>query len=162
MSAGIAHQPAEAGRPHPTQSVDEQGCLLLHADRWRVDVPDRHLGNDLGSKRLGGQRGETVGPDTEQHLGQQGGELRLEAHRARVAATGLGHDPGQLGSRRLVRAVLQEPGEQQVSGLEEGEVVLVLHLADGQQPRRLQVEQGGGHHQEVGGLLEVPRPHRPP
>ena len=62
----------------------------------------------------------------------------------------------------LVRAVLQQPGEEQVPGLEQREVRLVLHLGGGQQPGRLEVEQGGGDDQELGGLVEVPvGPHGP-
>ena len=60
--------------------------------------------------------------------------------------------PGDL----LERAVLQQPGEQQVARLEQREVLLVLDVALRQQPRRLEVEQGGGDEQERRGLLEVP------
>jgi hypothetical protein len=60
-------------------------------------------------------------------------------------------------ARRLFeRLVLQQPREQQVAGLQQGEVLFVLHLGGGQQPRGLQVEQGRGHHQELAGLVERP------
>ena len=55
----------------------------------------------------------------------------------------------------LVRAVLQQPGEQQVAGLEQGEVLGVLHLGVGQQPGGLEVEQRGRDDEELRGLVEV-------
>ena len=63
-----------------------------------------------------------------------------------------GEDRGDL----LVGPVLQQPGEEQVARLEQGQVLLVLDLARRQQPGGLQVEQGGGHEQEVGHLVQVP------
>ncbi len=55
----------------------------------------------------------------------------------------------------LVRAVLQQPGEQQVARLEEREILGVLHLPRGEQTGRLQVEQRRRDHQEFGGLIET-------
>ena len=55
----------------------------------------------------------------------------------------------------LVRAVLQQPGEQQVAHLEQRQVLVVLDLPGRQQPGGLEVEQGGGDHQKRGGLLQV-------
>src|SRR6202012_3664909 len=56
----------------------------------------------------------------------------------------------------FVGPVLQEPGEQQVTSLQQGEVFLVLDLARGQQPGRLQIEQRGRDHQEVAHLVQIP------
>ena len=56
----------------------------------------------------------------------------------------------------LERLVLQQPGEQQVAGLQQGDVFVVLHLAGGQQPGRLEVQQGGGDDQELAGLIQRP------
>ncbi len=53
------------------------------------------------------------------------------------------------------RAVLQQPGEQQVANLEQRQVFFVVDLSGRQQPGGLEVEQGGGDHQERGGLLQV-------
>jgi hypothetical protein len=61
-----------------------------------------------------------------------------------------------VGGRLLVRAVLQQPCEQQVPRLEQGQVLLVLHLGGGQQPRGLEVEQGRGDDEELRRLAEVP------
>src|SRR5450756_1217680 len=54
------------------------------------------------------------------------------------------------------RQVLQQPGEEQVPGLKQRQVLLVLDLARGQQPRRLQVEQRRRHDKEVADLVQVP------
>ena len=56
----------------------------------------------------------------------------------------------------LERAVLQQPGEQQVAGLQQREVLLVLDVALRQQPGGLEVEQRRGDQQERRRLLEVP------
>ena len=98
----------------------------------------------------------SCGPEAEQHLGQQPGELRLERHRPREPAGLVGHPAGEDGGDLLVRAVLQQPGEEQVARLEQREVLLVLDLAAGQQPGGLEVEQGRGDDEELGGLAEVP------
>ena len=94
--------------------------------------------------------------------GSSAGEPLLEPHRARVAPRlrrqPLLEDAGHL----LERAVLQQPGEEQVARLEQREVLLVLHVALRQQPGRLEVEQGRGDHEERRGLLEVPDRRRAP
>ena len=55
----------------------------------------------------------------------------------------------------LVGAVLQQAREQHVAGLEQREVLLVLHLGLREQARGLEVEQGRRDDEEAGGLLEV-------
>src|SRR5260221_638093 len=66
------------------------------------------------------------------------------------------HPARQPRGHLLVGAVLQQPREQQVPGLERGEILLVVDLPRRQQPRRLEVEQGGGDHEEIAGLIQVP------
>ena len=56
----------------------------------------------------------------------------------------------------LEGAVLQQPGEEQVARLDEGQVLLVLRAGLRQQPDGLEVEQGGGDEEELGRLAEVP------
>ena len=87
---------------------------------------------------------------------QQPGVAVLEPDRPREASR-LPVQP-LLEHRRdlLERAVLQQPREQQVAGLEQREVLLVLHVALRQQPGGLEVEQRRGDQQERRGLLEVP------
>ena len=120
---------------------------------WRLQ-----LGLGPGLQRLGGELGELVQADADEHLGQQGREPVLQADRPRVPA-GLPRQPGrQHPGDLLERAVLQQPGEQQVPRLEQREVLLVLDVALRQQPGGLEVEQRGRDEQERRGLLEVPLP----
>ena len=74
----------------------------------------------------------------------------------------VGEGPRQEIGDVLVGPVLQQPGEEQVAGLEQGQVLGVLDLPRGQQPGRFQVEQGGGDDQELAGLVQVPVPARRP
>ncbi len=121
-----------------------------------VHVGDRDGRRELRRERPAGDLGQPFGPDPEHELGQQVGERRLQRHHAREPQRLLGHPPREDLRHLLVRPVLQQPGEQQVTGLQQGEVLLVLHLARGQQPGRLEVEQGGRDQQEVARLVEVP------
>ena len=66
------------------------------------------------------------------------------------------HRVGELASDLLERAVLQQPGEEQVPGLDEGEVLIILRAAAGEQPSRLQLEQRRRDEEELRGLAEVP------
>ena len=123
----------------------------------RVHVIDGHRRHRARRHRHSGQIARTapgVSPMT--HLGQQ---LRRSAARARPRARSGGPGPlelGEVGGRELVRAVLQQPGEEQVARLEQREVLLVLDVGGRQQPRGLQVEQGRRDDEELGGLAEVP------
>ena len=51
------------------------------------------------------------------------------------------HAAFDQGGDLLERAVLEQPGKQQVTGFEEGQVLLVLDVALRKQPGRLQVQQ---------------------
>ena len=88
------------------------------------------LGGGLGASASAASLANSAGPEPEEHLGQELGEARLERDPAREAAGGGGHPGGEHARHFLVRPVLQQPGEEQVPGLEQGEVLLVLHLAD--------------------------------
>ena len=55
----------------------------------------------------------------------------------------------------LERAVLQQPGEQQVAHLEQRQILVVFDLPGRQQPGGLEIEQGRGHHQKRRRLLQV-------
>ena len=113
-------------------------------------------GFGLGCIAFTASRANPSGTDADDDLGQQLGVVGFQADGARVAAR-LGVQPVAEDLRDpLVRAVLQQPREEQVPGLQQGEVGLVLHLGGGQQPGRLEVEQGGGDDEELGGLVEVP------
>jgi hypothetical protein len=130
------------------------GLAHGHADRLDVRQVDRRL-------RLLGQRAcrelrELGRGDGDRHLGHEPGEALLQGdgprHVAHVGLEALGHE----GRRLLERAVVQQPGVQQVAGLQGDLVQLGVVLAR-QQARRLQLDQGGGHHQELGRRVEVDR-----
>ena len=74
---------------------------------------------------------------------------------ARIAAQCGGLQLGEHLRDVLERAVLQQPGEQQVANLEQRQVFFVVDLSGRQQPGRLEVEQRRGDHQERGGFLQV-------
>ena len=116
-----------------------QGSLLLRAE-----------GGGRDQRELGGRHAE-------HHLGEQALEARLQRHRARVPAEGALLQFGEQGGDLLVGAVLQQPREQQVTRLQQRQVVLVLDVTGRQQPGGLQVQQGRRDDQELGGLVEVPR-----
>ena len=78
----------------------------------------------------------------------------LQRHRPRVAAQCRGLEFGEHLGDVLERPVLQQPREQQVADLQQGKVLLVVHLAGGQQPRRLEVQQRRRDDQKRGGLVE--------
>ena len=58
----------------------------------------------------------------------------------------------------LVGPVLQQAREQQVTHLQQSEVLLIGHLTGRQQAGRLEVEQGGGDDQKRRGLIEFHHP----
>ena len=119
-------------------------------------MADVDLGLRLRGQGAGGQGREGLRPQTQDDLGKQIGEVRLESDRAGDLPGGVTHPLLEDRCHHFVGAVLQEPGEEQVSGLQEGQVLLVLHLATGQEPGGLEVQQGRGHDEEFGGLVQIP------
>ncbi len=116
-------------------------------------------GNLRGQRRLpqpGREPGEIGRPDTDLHLGESLRVTRFQRHGPGDVAGLERHQAHEQQRRLLVGLVLQQPGKEQVTGLQQGEV---LHLVIGDRPRqqagRLEVEQGRGDHQELGGLPEV-------
>ena len=91
----VAAQRPEGHRAAAPQPVDHQRGLLAHADPGGVDVLQRDLVHGLGLQRLGGQRGELVEADADEHLGQQAWRT---APRARRPAGGAATPP-PAGSR---------------------------------------------------------------
>ena len=93
--------------------------------------------------------------------GSRRGEPVLEPDGPRVSP-GLPRQPGlEHAGHLLERAVLEQPGEQQVARLEQREVLLVLDVALREEPRGLEVEQGSGDQEERRRLVEVPLPAPP-
>ena len=121
----------------------------------RVQVGDAHGRRRLRRQHAGGQRGELLGRDAEQHLGHLLGEDRVGPGVAAVPQDGAGLALPQERRRLLVGPVLQQPREQQVAGLEQLQVVLVLHLGGRQQPGGLEVQQRRRDDEELAGLVQV-------
>ncbi|CAM5778896.1 hypothetical protein CPER28S_00280 [Cellulomonas persica] len=139
------------------QPVDEDRGLLAHRDRWGVQVADVDAGRRrLRRERLGRQRGQLLGSDLHDELGQQRGQVGLERDGTREPASFGGPPVREVRRDLLVRAVLQQPGEQQVTRLQELEVLGVLDVRRRQQPGGLEVEQRRGHDQELRRAVEVP------
>ncbi len=99
---------------------------------------------------------ELLKPDGDQHLRQQAAVALLETDAAWDATRLRSHPLRDHTCDVLERAVLQQPCEEQVAGLEQGEVLLVLHLGSRQQPDHLEIEQRRSDHEEARGLVEVP------
>lgn len=127
-----------------------------------MDVVDVHLRLWPGLHRLHGELGEALRADPDDDLGQQLGVVRFEPDGTGIAPGLFVETPVEDLGDLLVRPVLQQPREQQVPGLQQRQVGLVLDLGGGQQPGRLQVQQGRRDDKELGRLVQVPvRTHRP-
>lgn len=127
-----------------------------------MDVVDVDLRPGLGLHRLHRELGETLRAGTDDHLGQQLGEVRLQPDGTGTAPGLVGQPAAEDVRDALVGAVLQQPGEEQITGLQEREIGLVLHFGRGQQPGRLQIQQRRRDDQELRGLVQIPvRPHGP-
>src|SRR5699024_141796 len=89
------------------------------------------------------------------HRRQQVGVAVLQRKRHGVAA---GRAPLPLGKEvrdLLIGLVLQEAGEQEVAGLQQLQVGLVVDLAAGNQAGGLQIQQRGSDEQELGDLIQI-------
>src|SRR3954447_1680871 len=153
---GIPGQPSEAPGPRLTEPGGQDNGLLAHRDLGRVQMVESDGRYRPGCHRLRRRRGELLRRHPEQNLGQQRGERRLHRHLARVATTLFGEALREDSGHLLERAVLQQPGEQQVAGFEKGQVLLVLDVGGRKQAGHLQVEQRRRDDEEPAGLVEVP------
>ena len=137
------------------QPQRQQAHLLAHG-HGLVQVDRLHARLGRPGQDLGGDAGQVLGADGGHEPGQEGGQLGGRPRRARV---GPGGGAGQLPQVRggpLVGAVLQEPGEEQVAGLEELQVLLGLVGVVGQEPVGLERQQRGRHDEELAGAPQVP------
>ena len=144
--------------PAPAQPLDQDRRLLAHADRRGMDVLD----DTPGSGGLGANAASAIAANSLRAMPSSTSGSSSASHGSRAASRGrrgAGRRPASRRGQRgdlLERAVLQQPGEQQVPGLQQRQVLLVLDRAVGQQPGGLEVQQGGGDDQERGGLVQVP------
>ena len=76
------------------------------------------VGGGFGRKTVGGHRGELLGRQADPDFRQQPEVARFERHRPRVTAQRTGLEFGEQRRDLLVRPVGQQPGEQQIPGLE--------------------------------------------
>ena len=121
-----------------------------------MQVTDAHLRLRPRSQGLGRQGREGLRPESEHHLGEEIGEVRLEPHRPRHLPPRARHAVGEEHRYLLVRAVLKQAGEEQVARLEECEILLVFDLPAGQETRSLEIQEGRRNDQELRGFVEVP------
>ena len=149
-------QRRERRLPQLRQAFPQDRDVLGDGDGRGVQVVDADGRGRLGPQHGGGEVGEPGRVDAQQHLGQQPGEALLQRDRAREPAQRRGLQLDEQPRDLLVGAVLQQPGEEQVAGLEQAVVaVLDVRLRVGQQPGGLEVEQRGRDDEELRGLVEV-------
>ena len=152
----ISDQLPEGGQPGPPDTLGNHRPLLPHGNTGNVQVGKAYLRHRLRCQRTAGNLGELVRSDPEQNLGQQRCERLLKCHCAREPARFPLESLGELPGHLLEGLVLEEPREQQIAGLQDRQVFLVLDLPRRQQPSRFEVEQGGCNHQKLSGLIEAP------
>ena len=156
-----AGERAERDAPDPGQLVDaarSTASVTLTPDRARRGR-GRPAGTGFGRDRpeergpqvVGGDAGEQVGREVEEPLLEPGGA---------GAASGRPRRPGRpsTGGGVLERLALEQAGQQQVALLPQRQLVVEVDVVvAGQQPPGLQLDQGGGDQQELGGDVEVER-----
>ena len=126
---------------------------MLIAGAWMCSVET--FGDGLGASASAASRANSPGPRPR----STSGGARRNAARAGPGGEAAGrgvHPGGEHAGHFLVGAVLQQPGEQQIPGLEQRQILLILHFTGREQPGGLQVEQGGRDDEEVADLIQVP------
>ncbi len=134
--------------------MTRHGSRTLTRGTWTWSIPDdRAAPGAVPSPPR--PRGDAPGPSLISTSGSSAanrGSSSTAAEAPRLAA----FEFAEVGGGQLVGPVLQQPGEQQVTRLEQREILLVLDLRGRQQPRGLEVEQRGRDDEELGGLAQVP------
>src|SRR4029453_17806590 len=75
---------------------------------------------------------------------------------ARESAT-LGFESrSEVAGDALEGAILQQPREQQISSLQQGQVLRILHLSGWNEPGGLEVEKRSRNEHELAGLIQIP------
>ena len=125
-------QAAERDAPDAGQLVDQLGDGVGDADPDRGDVEQvdrRHrLGRErAGSRRRAGARGVSAG----EQVGGQPGEALVGADLAREAAVGVVGERAEQPGDVLERLALEQPGEQQVALLPQGQLVVEVDVVRG-------------------------------
>src|SRR5581483_8472998 len=98
------------------------------------------------------RRLEVLRRDAGEQVGRQGEEVVLGPGGAGEGPAGLVAEEGKALGGVLERLALEQPGEEEVALLPEGELLVELDVVPpGQEPAGLQLDQGGGDEQELGG-----------
>ena len=119
---------------------------------WSSVDPRHRLGLDGAQERVA----QLVRRGGGEQVGQEAEELVVDTGGAGVRASGLVGDRGHGDRGVLERLALDEPGQQQVPLLPEGQLVVEVDVAvAGEQPLGLQLDQGGGDEEELGGQVQV-------
>src|SRR5699024_11192136 len=104
---------------------------------------------------VGGQLREALLRMVELHRWQQVGVAVLQRERHGVAAGGSALPLGEEVSNLLICLVLKQPGEQEVAGLQQLQVGLVVDVAAESQAGGLQIQQRGCNEQQLGDLVKI-------
>src|SRR4030095_13066355 len=103
----------------------------------------------------GGRRVQLVGGDPDQELGDDAAQEVLGADPAGVVGGLLGQAGSEQAGDLLVGPVLEDPGEEEVSLLQDGLDLVGIGVGRRQEAGRLELQQGGRDHQELGRDLPV-------
>ena len=143
-------------RPDPRQLVDELGDGVGDADPDRRDVEqvDARLGLGVSARIAASRIFSGVEPG--HRIGRQPGEALVGSDGAREAPPGLVGECPEQPRDVLERLALEQPGEQEVALLPQGELVVEVERCRArQQPAGLELDERGGDQQELGGDVEV-------
>ncbi len=157
-------QPVDQARGERPEADGPDTGQLLDQFAYRVGDGSRH-GADMVEieRRLGlGGEGPTTGVaqglyvHARQQIGSEIDEAVLDTRHARVRPAGGIGTLAKHARRVLEGLALDQAGEQEVTLLEEGQLVVeVESVVDGEQPAGLQLDERGRDQQELGRDLEV-------
>ncbi len=148
-------RPPTAGQP-VQQLVDGES----HAGGHRRHMVHIHVRHRPGSHRPVEGLSDVGGCRLLEEIGRQSEEVLLQPGDPRTNTGGGGHEP--LDGRRSVleRLGFEEPRQQQVPFLPEGDLLIEFDLGVlGQQPAHLEIDQGGSDQEELRGDVEIGRLH---
>ena len=152
----MARQAAERGGPCVRQLGHELLEGVTHAGPDGGDVVEVDTGRRLGREGPHQGLGQVDGCDPGQDVGRHIDEPVFEAGHAGMGATGDTGHAVELGRRVLERLALEQTGEQRVPlGVQQQLLVEVGVVPAREQALGLELDQGGGDEEELGGEVEV-------
>ena len=128
--------------------------ITLARTEWMWAISTMGTGRGARPGRMAAARSAAATPSS-----RSGARARKRSSSPAVRGT-TGRPPGdsrgQHDRRVLEGLALEQPGEEQVALLPQGQLVVEVEIGVvGQQPAGLELDQGGGDEQELGGDLEV-------